>query len=72
MDNVENVKIKKKYTYSKEKIQEYNNKFMEKHKEPIECPICFCKYKYHQKYNHQKTRIHQNAEKIISKLNNKL
>lgn len=52
---------KKKYKYSKETIKGYNDRFMEKHKEPIECPICLQKYKYHNKYNHLNTRIHKMA-----------
>jgi len=63
-NNVENVENKKKYIYSKEKIQEYNKNFYEKHKEPIECPICLQKYKYHNKYNHVNTKIHKMAMKI--------
>jgi hypothetical protein len=63
-NNVENVENKKKYIYSKEKIQEYNKNFYEKHKEPIECLICLQKYKYHNKYNHVNTKIHKMAMKI--------
>jgi len=55
---------KKKYIYSKEKIHEYNKKFYDSHLEPIHCDICCMSYKYHNKYNHLKTKIHQMAIKI--------
>lgn len=55
---------KKKYIYTKEKRQEYNKKFYETHQEPIQCDICLQYYKYHNKYNHLKTKIHQMALKI--------
>ncbi len=55
---------KKKYSYSKEKRQEYNKKFYDTHSEPLQCDICLQHYKYHNKYNHLKTKIHQMALKI--------
>ena len=55
---------KKKYIYTKEKRQEYNKKFYETHQEAIQCDICLQHYKYHNKYNHLKTKIHQIALKI--------
>lgn len=63
---MESQKEKKKYSYSKEKRQEYNKTFYETHQEPIQCPDCGLYYKYHNKYNHIKTRLHLLALKIKS------
>lgn len=58
---------KKKYTYSSKKVKEYNQRFFEKHSEPITCDICEQKYKYYSKNNHLKSKIHQIALKCTNK-----
>jgi hypothetical protein len=63
---------KKKYIYSKEKRQEYNKTFYESHKTPIKCDICLEEYKYHNKHNHFKTKIHQMAVKLRNNINNQV
>jgi hypothetical protein len=64
------VKEKKKYVYSKEKRHEYNKTFYDSHKESIECPVCFSKFKYHNKYNHLQSKIHITALNIYNKFKN--
>jgi hypothetical protein len=54
----------KKYKYSKEQIKQYNKTFYEAHREPIKCDICLQMYKYHNKYNHVKTKVHRVAQQI--------
>jgi hypothetical protein len=58
---------KKKYIYSPEKVKEYNQRFFEKHSEPITCDICEQKYKYYSKNNHLKSKLHQVALKCTNK-----
>lgn len=61
-------KEKKKYVYSKEKIREYNKRFYDSHKEPIQCELCYTMYKYHNKHNHIQSKIHQAGLNIYSKV----
>jgi hypothetical protein len=56
------IEQKKKYKYSTEKVKEYNKRFFEKHSEPITCDVCFQKYKYYSKHNHQRSKFHLLAE----------
>ena len=56
---------KKKYIYSKEKVQEYNKRFLDKHKDlKLNCDICLQDYSYFSKSHHNKSKFHMNAVKI--------
>jgi len=59
---------KKKYTYSPEKIKEYNRRFMEAHKDDkFLCEQCLKTYSYFNRYHHVTSKFHQNSLKIIEK-----
>jgi hypothetical protein len=50
----------KKYTYSKEKVKEYNSKFFNNNKEKkITCEICNKQFSYFGKWKHEQSKFHQ-------------
>jgi hypothetical protein len=59
---------KKKYVYPKEKIQEYNKRFLDKYKDiKIECEVCLKEYNYFAKSHHLNSKFHLNSIKVIEK-----
>jgi hypothetical protein len=69
MSDQEIVKSKKKYTYPKEQIQIYNDKFKTKHaNELIKCQICFKEYSFLNKGYHSRSKHHLIAMQIRESL----
>ena len=65
---MEEIKEKKKYTYSLEKIKEYNERFKQKHKDNIiTCSICFKQYN-ELNYYHPRSKQHQLAIQLLESL----
>lgn len=64
---MEEIKEKKVYKYSKEKIIEYNNRFRLKHQDIIiTCPICDKQYN-ELNYYHLRSKHHLLAVKLLEK-----
>lgn len=62
-------KPKKVYKYSKEKIQEYNKRYYDKHSgEVITCNICFKKYNGLNKSYHPHSKTHLMALQLLETL----
>jgi hypothetical protein len=62
-------KEKKVYKYSKEKIQEYNKRYYEKHSnEIITCNICFKQYNGLNKSYHGHSKNHLMALQLLQTL----
>ena len=56
---------KKKYIYPKEKMQQYNKTFMEKHKDDRKtCEQCLKEYSIFARSHHEKSKFHINSLKI--------
>ena len=66
---MEEIKEKKKYIYSKDKIKQYNQTYKLKHQDNIiECDLCFKKYSVINRHYHSLSKQHQIAVKILQTL----